>query len=993
MTKILIVDDDSQNLYLLETLLKAHGYAVTSAWNGAEAMALALKNPPDVIVTDVLMPEMDGFELCRRWKAAERLQQIPFIIYTATYTDLKDEQFALSLGADRFIIKPEQPEVLVHIIQEVLSKPLKAKQVSSKISPEDEKVVLQRYNEVLFRKLEKKVLQLEDVIVKQKRTENELLALAQKYRSLITQSADGIFVVNLKGTFLAVNRAMCETLKYSEEQLLSMRIWDIVPEQYIDQHKKRIADILAGKALNEPAEYVVKGKDGNLHYIEVLSAPYYEGKELIGFQGIARDTTQRKQAEEALRESEEKYRLIVENSRDIIFVLNPAGEFVYVSPSISSILGYSQAEFTGRHIEFLIHPDDLPTVQEAISRSIEEGYQTPGTEYRVRHASGEWYWYSARGTVVRDEAGKFISFIGIANDITERKIAEAEIAHLASFPEDNPNPVIEIKLDGKISYMNAVARLVFPDMASLGISHPFLLGVEDLRTALHDMKARTIFRQLKIVDTWWEETIFLNPSGNDMRIYGIDITERKLGEKALAESEAQYRLLSENTTDIVWLMDMNLKPIYQSPSVEKLRGYTPQEVLDLPLEKQVAPESLKLALKVFSEEIPKVEADPGYNPVIKLDIEYYRKDGTTVWAESNFSLIRNPSGKPISILAEARDITERRLVRQIIEKQREEYRTIFDAVRPMIAYLDKEGVIQRINKSGAVTVNQEPKEIVGKTMYDFFPAAEADKFAEADKQVIASGKPLTGLISEYTRPSDQKRWAQIDRIPYFDENGDVIGIIVLGQDITRRKLAEEKLEKSYQSLKKTLNDAIDTMVKIVEMRDPYTAGHQQKVADLATAIAREMKLDDSRIDQLRMAAVIHDIGKMYVPSEILSKPGKLSKMEFELVKTHPQHGYNTIKVMDFPYSVAQAILQHHERLDGSGYPNGLTSESILLEAKILAVADVVEAMSSHRPYRPKLGIDEALTEISKNKGKLYDPDVVDACLRVFNIDKFEFKSV
>ncbi len=183
------------------------------------------------------------------------------------------------------------------------------------------------------------------------------------------------------------------------------------------------------------------------------------------------------------------------------------------------------------------------------------------------------------------------------------------------------------------------------------------------------------------------------------------------------------------------------------------------------------------------------------------------------------------------------------------------------------------------------------------------------------------------------------------------------------------------------------------MVKIVEMRDPYTAGHQQKVADLAVAIAREMNLEETRIDNLRTAAVIHDIGKMYIPSDILSKPGKLSDIEFSLIKTHPQYGHDIVKSMDFPGTVAQAVLQHHERLDGSGYPNQLKSEDTLLEAKILAVADVIEAMASNRPYRPALGIDKALEEISRNKVKLYDPDVVDTCLELFNRGKFEFKPV
>jgi len=183
------------------------------------------------------------------------------------------------------------------------------------------------------------------------------------------------------------------------------------------------------------------------------------------------------------------------------------------------------------------------------------------------------------------------------------------------------------------------------------------------------------------------------------------------------------------------------------------------------------------------------------------------------------------------------------------------------------------------------------------------------------------------------------------------------------------------------------------MVKIVEIRDPYTAGHQQKVAQLATAIAGEMKFDDTQIEQLRKAAVIHDIGKIYVSSDILSRPGKLTDMEFALIKTHVQSGFDIVKGMELPGAVAETILQHHERLDGSGYPNGLKAEDTLMKAKILAVADVVEAMAAHRPYRAALGIDKALEEISINRGKLYDHAVVDACLALFNSGRFEFKSV
>jgi putative nucleotidyltransferase with HDIG domain len=208
--------------------------------------------------------------------------------------------------------------------------------------------------------------------------------------------------------------------------------------------------------------------------------------------------------------------------------------------------------------------------------------------------------------------------------------------------------------------------------------------------------------------------------------------------------------------------------------------------------------------------------------------------------------------------------------------------------------------------------------------------------------------------------------------------------------VTKRK-AEEDREAAYETLDKALNDSIAAMSKMVEMRDPYTAGHQTKVADLSVAIARGLKLPDDQVKYLRIAALIHDIGKIHIPSDILNKPGKLRDMEWELIRIHAQGSYDILKNIEFPWPIAQIALQHHERLDGSGYPKGLSGDQILLEAKILAVADVVDAMSSDRPYRPALGIEKALEEISQNKGVLYDPNIVDACLKLFNKNGYKIE--
>jgi HD-GYP domain-containing protein (c-di-GMP phosphodiesterase class II) len=202
------------------------------------------------------------------------------------------------------------------------------------------------------------------------------------------------------------------------------------------------------------------------------------------------------------------------------------------------------------------------------------------------------------------------------------------------------------------------------------------------------------------------------------------------------------------------------------------------------------------------------------------------------------------------------------------------------------------------------------------------------------------------------------------------------------------KQAKEELEQTVQKLRKALGGTVRTLVTLVENRDPYMAGHHRHVSDLARAIATEMGLSTEQIEGIRMAGGIHDLGKIFVPAQILTKPGKLSEIEFDLIKYHPEVGYETSKTVDFPWRVPEIILEHHERLDGSGYPRGLSGEKMLVEARILAVADVVEAMASPRSYRPALGVDKALEEMSQNKGILYDPAAVEACLRLFTEKEF-----
>lgn len=217
------------------------------------------------------------------------------------------------------------------------------------------------------------------------------------------------------------------------------------------------------------------------------------------------------------------------------------------------------------------------------------------------------------------------------------------------------------------------------------------------------------------------------------------------------------------------------------------------------------------------------------------------------------------------------------------------------------------------------------------------------------------------------------------------------GRVLVIRDISARRQAEKELKESWKRLHEALEGTIQAMALTIEIRDPYTAGHQRRVSRLSCAIAKELGIPAEQIEGLRVAGDIHDIGKIYVPAEILSKPGQITAIEYGIIKTHPQVGFDILKTIKFPWPVAQIVLQHHERLDGSGYPLGISGDQILMEARILTVADIVEAMSSHRPYRPARGIEHALAEIMENKGRFYDPRAVDACVKLFQENLFKLE--
>jgi PAS domain S-box-containing protein/putative nucleotidyltransferase with HDIG domain len=336
---------------------------------------------------------------------------------------------------------------------------------------------------------------------------------------------------------------------------------------------------------------------------------------------------------------------------------------------------------------------------------------------------------------------------------------------------------------------------------------------------------------------------------------------------------------------------------------------------------------------------------------------------------------------------------ERNRVEEALKGENVFLRHILDSPSPIsVMYTDMERNILYWNKGAERMFGYKAEEVVGRQKIDILYPDDTTQNAVEDMRlsILERKEEVDREIREVTKDG-RKIWVNLICVPRFDEKGNVIGILGIGEDITERRQTKQELQQSFEKLQKTLDAMVNALASTVTIRDPYTATHQKQVTRLACAIAEEMGLTEQQIDWIRMAASVHDIGKINVPIEFLSKPGSLSHVEYDMVKTHPHVGYEILKTVEFPWTMVQAVLQHHERLDGSGYPQGLKGDEIILEARILGVADVVDAISSHRPYRAAFDIDKALEEIEKNKGTLYDTDVVNACLKLLK-KGFKFNS-
>jgi len=875
--RILILEDVPTDAELEEAELRNAGLVFTSLRVDAhEAFVLALDEfKPDVVLADYRLPAYSGrnaLEYVRRTHP-----RIPVIIVTGALGDDAAVEL-LKEGARDYVLKGSMSR-LAPAIRRALS---------------------------------------EEADIR-----NRKLAEG-KYKALFNEAMDGIVLIDCETWHIVeCNPAFEKQSGRSLEQLKKLKVWEVLPP---DQHEAARQSFLEAQKMGstQVSNLKLQRPSGEITPIE-SSGKYLSIQQQNFIQGITRDISERLSAEQALRDSEARYKRITEGLTDYQYAVrieNGHAVETVQSPACVTVTGYTAEEFAANPYLWIhmVVPEDRVLVTERL-RQVLAGKEVPPIEHRIIRKDGGLRWVSDTIILFKDAAGKLLSYDGVIRDVTERKQGEQAIKDAQAFSDSLiqslPDIFYLIDQQGGLLQWNRkgpeLLGLSPEEMSEQNVlnfvfveDRPLIIQKikEALETGSAEAEARLNLskglRHYVLTATRVETKRGLNVIG-----IGVDITELKQAEEALRRANRSLKMLSAG----------NMALVRAANEDELLRSIT----------------------NIIVENGGYLHAAVGY--------------------------AENDPEKSITPIAWT-GMNEGH----------------FWVQHPVWADTEQGQIpIARAIRSGTTQICHDiASAAVFKPWRD---AALARGYVSNIVLPLSHGNRTFGGLSIYSSESDA-----------FDEE-DVRLLEELASDlaygiITLRARTEH--EQHAMILRQSLEQSIQTIATTVEARDPYTAGHQRRVAELATAIAQEMGLPEEQVHGIHLAAIIHDLGKIHIPAEILSKPGKLNEIEFMLIKTHPKSGYDILKDVKFPWPIADIILQHHEKLDGSGYPQGLKGDQILLESKILTVADVVEAMSSHRPYRPTLGVVAALSEIGRGRGSTYDPAVVDTCRRLFLDKGFRF---
>jgi PAS domain S-box-containing protein len=965
--RVLIADDKEASRYLLRTLMESQGYEVDEAVHGAEALIKARQNPPILIISDLLMPVVDGYTLLRHWKADPQLKTIPFVVYTATYTDQKDEQLARDMGADDFILKPTEPEPFLARIKGVMAKAQRG-QLSPVREPKPEKESLAKeYNEVLIAKLEEKALQLQEAnrtlqrdIADRERMEAELAKSEDHLRSVVQTAADAIVTVDAQGRISLWNGAAETMFGFSSAEMIGQPLVRVLPERFRGDFQNRPQRrALTGQLIlgQHPMEAVGLRRDGSEFPVEITISAW-KVKEGSFSTAILRDISERKHAEEALRKSEAQLSNAAVIARlgpwefDVekdLFTFNDLFYAVFKTTA-AEVGGYtlSCAEYAKR----FVHPEDMDFVRAESERAIKSSDPNFSVtlEHRAVFADGTTGFISVRFFIVKDSNGKTVKTYGVDQDITDRKRAEEVIRRRLK------------ELEG----MNRVSTILRSE------------------STLEKMEPRLLEEALALVESTTGAIWLLDPATGNLR--------REVARGWLADMKDTVSKPGEGFPGAVF--GSNQVHVSEEFARDPDLRAAPRDSI---------PAGWGGAFFPIRSENEIVGG-------ICIALEHPRKFTT-----EEVSLL-------VTISEMAGTATQRTLLHEQTKNQLKQLGTLHAIDTAITAsmnlsvtlgyFLDQVIDILRIDAAAILLCDQRLmflNYIAGKGFRGTGITSTHLRFGEGQSGRAALERRLIhSLISPQDPAEKPERIAGEGFITHIVvpliAKGQVKGVLEL---FHRAPLAPDPewlgflktlggqaaiaidnatlftdLQTSNTKLSQAYDATLEGWSRAMDLRDKETEGHSERVTETTLRLARKMGITDKDLVHIHRGALLHDLGKLGVPDFILHKPGSLTDEEMAVMRRHPALANDLLMPIEYLRPALDIPYCHHERFDGSGYPRGLKSDQIPLAARIFAVADVYDALTSDRPYRPAWTREKTLKYIHEKSGTDFDPQVVEAFLQM-----------
>jgi PAS domain S-box-containing protein/putative nucleotidyltransferase with HDIG domain len=753
--------------------------------------------------------------------------------------------------------------------------------------------------------------------------------------------------------------------------------------EYVIQTNQPAVELKEGMVLRY--EHRIVRKDGTVRWVREEAGPVADEDGIISkMVGMVIDITEQRGVETLLREKNEQLRGILESQQDLIVRVDLAGRFLYINDAYCKKFGRDRQDLLGKPFTPLIHPEDLESTKKAMEALFREPYRAY-MEQRAMTTEG-WRWIAWEDSAICDENGKVIEIQGVGRDITAWKDAEVELrniqANLESIVLERTKVLEETNLrlqqemvqrelaEASLRYHNSQLKLLFEVSKKIAAEKeltPLAQNIVDSIAKLTGLKSVALYLldddNIRLEATYpmlppdFPESLRLASLADHPHI-SKSITDRQ--PVILADTQkADLTTAEKEVCDLRQLRSILYVPIvYQGKSTGVLIVSSVNERYEFTKEDIEISQALAGMAALALAEAHLKEAQQNYITEIEK--------------------------KSIALeQAEKRDMKSKQRVADILRHAENVAFVTTDLNLPEPRILDFSYGAEQI-------FGYTKEEILGENVSILHTPEDVKQFPTVIEAMKHNKSGFSGE-SVLIRKGGYRFPALFKTHPLFDEHGSMWGTFGVSVDITERKQAEEKLADTLEVCRRGLEGIIISMGTMMGKRDNYTASHQLRVANLSVIIAGELGLEKTRIEGLKLAAEVHDIGKIGIPAEILTKPGELSNLEYMIIQTHPHAGYEILNTIDFPWPLADIIAQHHEKIDGSGYPEGLRGDQILLEAKIICVADVVEAMASHRPYRASRGIDAALEEIERQRGILFDESVVDACLSLFREKGFKLE--